>query len=316
MDFFQQTGKMGLGSRLRRLSERLTDEAHNVYELYGVDIKPKWFPVFFVLSQNQEMTITSIAEEIGHSHPSVSKIVREMSKNGIVQEKKGADDKRKNVVSLTAKGIELSEKIQPQYDDVNSTIEEMMSHTRHNLWNAIEEFEFLLDEKSFFKRVKSQKKKRESKDIKVIPYQSKYQQAFKELNEEWISQYFTMEDADRKVLATPEKSIIDKGGHIFIALYQEEVMGVCALLKMDDPDYEYELAKMAVSLKARGKGIGWLLGKAVADKAKSLGAKKLYLESNTSLQPAINLYIKLGFKKVFGRPTPYERCNIQMELEL
>jgi ribosomal protein S18 acetylase RimI-like enzyme len=59
-----------------------------------------------------------------------------------------------------------------------------------------------------------------------------------------------------------------------------------------------------------------LLGKAAAEKARSLGAKKLYLESNTILQPAISLYYKLGFQKVVRRETPYERCNIQMELVL
>jgi GNAT superfamily N-acetyltransferase len=64
----------------------------------------------------------------------------------------------------------------------------------------------------------------------------------------------------------------------------------------------------------QGKNIGWLLGKAAMEKARSLGAKKLYLESNTILQPAINLYHKLGFKRVVGHTSPYERCNIQMEL--
>ncbi|RYY25293.1 MAG: MarR family transcriptional regulator, partial [Chitinophagaceae bacterium] len=49
---------------------------------------------------------------------------------------------------------------------------------------------------------------------------------------------------------------------------------------------------------------------------RELGARKVYLESNTKLEPAINLYYKLGFKKIAGAPSPYERCNIQMELEL
>jgi ribosomal protein S18 acetylase RimI-like enzyme len=71
---------------------------------------------------------------------------------------------------------------------------------------------------------------------------------------------------------------------------------------------------MAVSPLAQGKSIGWLLGSAIVAKAKSLGAEKLYLESNTILKPAIGLYHKLGFRKVAGHSTPYERCNIQMEL--
>ena len=101
-----------------------------------------------------------------------------------------------------------------------------------------------------------------------------------------------------------------------MALYQNEPVGVCALLKMDDPVYNYELIKMAVKPAMQGKNIGWLLGQAIIDKARSLGASAIYLESNTILKPAISLYQKLGFKKVFGRATPYKRCNIQMELQL
>ncbi|MGY0040069.1 GNAT family N-acetyltransferase [Pedobacter sp. NJ-S-72] len=61
---------------------------------------------------------------------------------------------------------------------------------------------------------------------------------------------------------------------------------------------------------------GYWAVRSIAQKAKELGAKKIYLESNTILKPAINLYHKLGFVKVAGRITPYERCNIQMELKL
>ena len=125
-----------------------------------------------------------------------------------------------------------------------------------------------------------------------------------------------MEEADRKAIDNPEGYILNKGGYIFVALYKNEPVGVCALVKMDDPEYDYELAKMAVTSKAQGKGIGWLLGQAVISKAKSLNAKKIYLESNTKLKPAISLYHKLGFQKTAGHPTPYARSNIQMELIL
>ena len=73
---------MALGSRLRRLSELLTEQAGKVYGLYDIDMQPKWFPVFYALSSGEEKSITQIAVEIGHSHPSVSTIVKEMTKKG------------------------------------------------------------------------------------------------------------------------------------------------------------------------------------------------------------------------------------------
>ncbi|MBB2147545.1 bifunctional helix-turn-helix transcriptional regulator/GNAT family N-acetyltransferase [Pedobacter gandavensis] len=316
MELFEKTGKMALGSRLRLLTAKVTEDAARIYELYNVEFSPKWFPAFFVLSEEGEKTITEIANEIGHSQPSVSKIIQEMTAAGLVQENKESSDKRRNVVGLTSKGIEISEQIKVQCLDVDVAIDQIISEARHNLWEALAEWEFLLEQKSLFRRVQEQKKLRESKDVQIVPYEEKYQSAFRALNEEWISTYFKMEAADYKALDNPKEYILDKGGKIFVALYNDEPVGVCSLIKMNDPEYDYELAKMAVSPKIQGKSIGWLLGQAVVNAARDLGASSIYLESNTSLKPAINLYQKLGFKKVVGRSTPYERCNIQMELLL
>jgi len=103
MDFFTEVGKMAIGSRLRRLSERITEDASHIYKMYEVDLQPKWFPVFYVLSKGQQKTITAIAEEIGHSHASVSKIAAEMVKRGLLLEKKDKTDGRRNMVCLSKK---------------------------------------------------------------------------------------------------------------------------------------------------------------------------------------------------------------------
>lgn len=316
MEFFDKVGKAALGSRLRLMTAVVTDDAAKIYELYGVEFVPKWFPVFYTLAEEREITITEIANEIGHSQPSVSKIIQEMIGAGLIEESAKTEDKRKNNVALTEKGILISKKIKQQLEDIDVAIEGIIAESKHNLWAALEEWEFLLEQKSLIKRVSEQKKKRESKDVKIVAYQSEYQEAFRALNVEWISTYFEMEEADYKALDNPEEYILKKGGKILVALYENEPVGVCALIKMNNSEYDFEMAKMAVSPKAQGKSIGWLLGKAIAEKAKELGAKKIYLESNTILKPAINLYYKLGFEKVFGLETPYKRCNIQMELVL
>lgn len=316
MEFFNKTGKVALGSRLRMLTEKITEDAAQVFLLYNIEMQPKWFPVFYVLSVGEEKTITAIAKEIGHSHPSVSKIIGEMGKKGLVTEKKDKTDGRRNIVSLTKKGLDITIKIQDQLTDVSTAIEAISAQTTHDLWKAIGEWEYLLEQQSLLSRVVEARKKREAGNVTIVDYQPKYKAAFKALNEEWIARWFKLEAADHKSLDHPEENILKKGGHIFVALYNDEPVGVCALVKMDDPDYDYELAKMAVSPKAQGKSIGFLLGEAIIAKAISLGARNIYLESNTILKPAISLYNKLGFKKIAGRATPYERCNIQMELIL
>ena len=221
MDFFNQTGKLAIGSRLRMLTDKITVDAAAIYKMFGVDLKPKWFPVFFVLSRGEAKTITSIAKEIGHSHPSVSNIIKEMVAKGLVKETKDKSDGRRNMVMLSAKGKRMSDSFSEQCIDVTAAIEQITQQTRNDLWEAIEEWENLLLDKSLLERVKEAKKERESKDIKIVPYEPCYQSAFRTLNEEWITAYFRMEEADYKALDHPKEYILDKGGAILVALYKD-----------------------------------------------------------------------------------------------
>ena len=314
MDFYYQTGKMALGSRLRRLSEKFTEDAAKIYALYDIAFDPKWFPAFYVLLQKKELSITEIAQIIGHSHPSVSQIVKEMTNFGLTTTAKSVSDARVNVVKLSDRGQQLIPTIKNQCIDVTQAAEELVEEMQYDLWKAIEEMEFLLERKDFYTRVREKRKARESQQVEIIDYSPEFYEDFKRLNYEWIEKYFKLESTDHQSLNHPSEKILQPGGHILMARYNREIVGTCALIKTDDDTYE--LAKMAVTERARGKNIGWLLGQAVINVARKLGAKKVFLESNTILEPAINLYYKLGFQKVVGRLSPYERCNIQMELKL
>jgi GNAT superfamily N-acetyltransferase len=205
-----------------------------------------------------------------------------------------------------------------QIKDVELAVDNMMKETSYDLWKAIQEWEFLLDQKDLLRRVLEVRRERESAQVRIIDYTPGYQPAFKSLNERWISEYFKMEETDYKSLDHPQEYILDKGGHIFIALLDDQPVGTIAMIPMQGHTlgHTHELAKMAVAPEAQGRHIGWLLGQAAIQWAKDKGLDKIYLESNTRLKPAINLYYKLGFERITGVPSPYERCNIQMELHL
>lgn len=314
MNFYSQVGKVALGSRLRRLSETFMEDAAKIYALYETNLDPKWFPVFYVLVQQESASITEIAQKIGHSHPSVSQIVKEMSRKGFIKTEKSAEDARVSIVKLADTGRQIIPNLEKQQLDVTQVVEDLLAEMQHDLWRAIEEVEFLLTNKSFFDRVKEIRKARERQQVEIVDYRPEFHDDFKRLNYEWIEKYFQLEEADRQSLDHPNEKILEPGGHIFMARFNLEMVGTCALIKMNDDTYE--LAKMAVTEKAKGKGIGWLLGQSAISKARELGAKTVFLESNTALAPAINLYQKLGFQKTVRQSSHYERCNIQMELKL
>ena len=81
--------------------------------------------------------------------------------------------------------------------------------------------------------------------IEIIPFSSEYSSAIKTLNFEWLEKYFEVEDSDIKTLSNPQLEIIDKGGKIFYAKYQNLIVGTVSLLKIDE--CTFELSKMAVT---------------------------------------------------------------------
>ncbi len=239
-----------------------------------------------------------------------------MLAEGVLTEKQDPTDGRKMLLSLSPKGKDIARKIQHPCNDAEVALQNLFNQATNNLWVALDEFEYLLDRSSLYHRVLEQKKQRESSRVSVVTYSPEYRDAFRQLNEDWIIKYFRMEDSDRKMLENPESYILDKGGDIAVALLDNEPVGVCALIPLQDHDFDFELAKMAVSPTAQGNGIGYKLGEKVKQMAKEKGGQTLFLESNTVLAPAINLYHKLGFQKVQSKGSCYNRCNIQMVVHL
>ncbi len=314
MDFLQDLGKVALGSRLRRLGEVFAVDAARLYEMYGVDIHPKWFPVFYLLSRQGECSITTMSKSIGCSHPVVSQVVKEMAKAGLIKTGKSSEDARVNVVKLSTAGKALIPNMEVQVQDVFEAMDVLLRQMRHDFWEALEEMESLLGERSFLERVVERRKLRESRQVEIVEYSDEYHEDFKRLNYEWIRHHFKVEREDYEILEDPHGKILEPGGAILLALYENAVVGTCALLKKDSKTFE--LVKMTVSTGMRGRSIGWKLGCAALEKARSLGAAKAVVESNTKLKPAISLYRKLGFERGTAQHSPYERCNIQMEINL
>lgn len=147
--------------------------------------------------------------------------------------------------------------------------------------------------------------------MQIVDFEPAHAEAFRTLNEAWISKYFALEAKDREVLGDPQGKIIAKGGRVYIALHDGEPVGCVALMKMDDGGYE--VAKMTVSESVRGSGLGRLLMQRCIDAGAELGATRLYLETNSTLAPALGLYRAMGFRDLAPADTPYARADVFMQ---
>ncbi|MFE3867836.1 GNAT family N-acetyltransferase [Flavobacterium sp. LS2P90] len=147
--------------------------------------------------------------------------------------------------------------------------------------------------------------------VEIIPFSTDLKEHIKTLNLEWLKKYFKVEPKDKIVLSNPQGEIIDKGGMIFYAKYNNQIIGAVSLIKIDD--VTFELSKMAVTDTIQGLGIGKKIMEHCLTVAKEEGIQKLILYSNRSLMPAIHLYKKYGFTEIALENGVYERADIKME---
>ena len=151
--------------------------------------------------------------------------------------------------------------------------------------------------------------------MQIVDFHDGHAGAFKALNVAWISHYFELEPKDLEVLDDPVGQVIGPGGHILMAMEGGEAIGCVALIAM--PDGGFEVAKMAVTEAHKGRGVGRELMAACIERARTVGAPRLYLETNSSLAPALGLYRRFGFREVQpAEPSPYARADVMMELLL
>ena len=151
-------------------------------------------------------------------------------------------------------------------------------------------------------------------EVEIIEFSEELSEPIKTLNYEWLEKYFRLEEGDIASLLNPQKYIIDKGGHIYYAKLNGEIVGTASLLKKSET--VYELGKMAVSDKAQGQGIGTILLEHCLNISQQKQIRTIILYSNTKLQSAIHLYRKYSFKEIELESGLYERANIKMEKHL
>jgi len=152
MNIIDEIGILALSTRLQRLSEQLRKDGALVYKSFDIDFEPKWFPVIYTIHIKEMLSVVEIATEIGYSHPSTISLLKELEKQKIISSKKDKLDERKRLIVLTEKGKELIVKMQPVWNLMKNTLNEI-SDNQNNLLKAIEEAEQKLANQGFFQRI-------------------------------------------------------------------------------------------------------------------------------------------------------------------
>lgn len=304
-----------LGPRFKKIGENLTSQVGKICKDYKVDVETRWIPLITALYDKGELSVQSLADYLGITHPAVVQLTNQLLEKGFIKTEKLIADKRVTIISITERGREKFELLKPVLNEVEASINSLVSETGYDVMDVISKLEKSISPDKLIKNISDKIKKKQLHEVKIISYQKKYKSDFRKLNIEWLKKYFTVEPTDKKIIDSPEEEIINKGGEVFFALLNNEVIGTCAVIKVDRKTYE--LTKMAVTEKAQGKRVGNKLGLTVIGFAVSKRAKKLVLDTNHKLTAAIHLYRKLGFVTVpYEYDNKYKRELIRMELNL
>ena len=152
LDYFDELGEVALGSRLKRLSDRIMSDALNVYKFMEQDIQPKWFTLMSLLYEKKSVSIVEASELLGLSQPCISQFSKELIKNDLVKASPDANDLRRKILSLTPKGRRKYKKMEPVRKAVRMAAISLCEEVEHDFYQSIKQFEKALSEKSLYQR--------------------------------------------------------------------------------------------------------------------------------------------------------------------
>jgi DNA-binding MarR family transcriptional regulator/ribosomal protein S18 acetylase RimI-like enzyme len=304
-DVLANEGGVMLGSRLRRLGERLQAGAEQVARDCGLPTVPAHMPVLTALWRHGPLTIGETAERTGVSQPAITRLASQLAEMGLIKLSRGTD-RRVRMLALSEAG------------------ETTMRRAETSLWPRLRaavaeacDIDALLLHVAALEAALAERPldRRPGPGFAVRPFDATRAADFARINRQWIEAMYSIEPVDEAQLNDPQGTVVATGGDIlFVEDPELGIVGTCGLLKTGEA--EFELIKMAVLSEARGRGAGEFLLRATIERAFAMGAERLFLLTNSKSQAAIRMYERNGFvhdAELLARAGgEYERCDIAM----
>ena len=152
-DLVRQLGPLAFASRLKRISDRLYRDISRIYEELDVDFEARWFLVLVLLAQESPLGVTEVSDRLGLTHPAVNQIVGAMSRHGLVLSKSDRKDERRRLLSLSARGRRLTERLEPVWKVVSDQTAHLIEETGIDFLAALNKIELSLDSRDMYERV-------------------------------------------------------------------------------------------------------------------------------------------------------------------
>lgn len=307
MDLMSDLGALALGSRLKRLSDRMMKSVSEIYRSSGIDFESKWFPLFYLLSKEGEKGIMEIAEILHISHPGVIQLAKEMEKAGWIVSEKSGQDARKRHLKLTEKAWKNLPQLEEMWVSFKENNEKIIRSSQQNILLALEEIEHFLDTKDFKKQYYETFEEMKEKDIRIRLFEEKYQQQIEDMVLSIQNGEFNLGlTAQRQPDLHDLKAFYnDKGNWLWVATNtKDEVIGTIGLERLNDS--QAVLRKMFIKKEYRGKTLGLAskLLEILLQEARNQKFKEILLDTPLVTHAAHRFYERNGFELISNDLVP------------
>lgn len=161
-DILNDVGHLALGSRLKRLSDRIMSDAAKTYAEFGFDIEPSTFPILASLDRLESLGIVEMASLIGVKQPTISRAVNDLEKRGFLKRRFEKNDRRKCHIELSVKGKLLVERLRTtMWPVVRSATMDLCVVGNDDFLDRVRQLESQLDNKSLYQRAMEKKAEHE-----------------------------------------------------------------------------------------------------------------------------------------------------------
>jgi len=163
-DIVRRLGHMTLGTRLKRIGERLQAQTQTlISETDGPEAGSVNSPVLAALWHNGPLSIGDLTRAIGQSQPGITRMVGKLKARGLAEIVPDPDDRRVSRVSLTPAGEDLVRRLEKgAWQAVEAAVTEACDGLSGSLLEQLDQLEDRLAARPLPKRVRVRVKARQA----------------------------------------------------------------------------------------------------------------------------------------------------------
>ena len=145
MDYLTNQGVATLGTRLRRLLERMDRDMVALYRATDAGFEPRWYPVFTALRDEGPLSVGALAQRLGVTHAAVSQVRAALEGEGLIAARPDPADGRRQHLALTPRGLDMARRLQPLWTAVGAAGAALLAEASPNLMADLDGLDRALD---------------------------------------------------------------------------------------------------------------------------------------------------------------------------